>query len=61
MENQRRRRAMLIQLGVRGRLANNTAGSAHGPWHLAHSKVLNVALSNAYFRDRCLPSLFEQC
>ena len=60
-KTQRRRRAMLIQLGVRGRLANNTAGSAHGPWHLAHSKALNVALSNAYFRDRGLPSLFEQC
>jgi RNA-directed DNA polymerase len=60
-KTQRRRRAMLIQLGVRGRLANNTAGSAHGPWHLAHSKALNIALSNAYFRARGLPSLFEQC
>ena len=58
---QRRRRAMLIQLGVRGRLADNTACSGLGPWHLAHSKALNVALSNAYFRDRGLPSLFEQC
>ena len=60
-KTQRRRRAMLIQLGVRGRLADNTAGSGRGPWHLAHSKALNVALSNAYFRDRGLPSLFEQC
>src|SRR3989442_243751 len=60
-KTQRRRRAMLIQLGVRGRLADNTAGSGHGPWHLAHSKALNVALSNAYFRNRGLPSLFEQC
>src|SRR3990170_2871731 len=58
---QRRRRAMLIQLGVRGRLADNTAGSGHGPLHLAHSKALHIALSNAYFRDRGLPSLFEQC
>jgi len=57
----RRRRAMLIQLGVRARLAANAAGSAHGPWHLAHSKALHVALSNAYFRERGLPSLFEQC
>src|SRR6266850_5273 len=57
----RRRRAMLIQLGVRARLATNAAGSAHGPWHLAHSKALHVALSNAYFRERGLPSLFEQC
>jgi len=57
----RRRRAMLIQLGVRAKLAANAAGSAHGPWHVAHSKALHVALSNAYFRDRGLPSLFEQC
>jgi len=60
-KTQRRRRAMLIQLGVRGRLADNTAGSGRGPWHLAHSKALNIALSNAYFRARGLPSLFEQC
>ena len=60
-KTQRRRRAMLIQLGVRGVLADNTAASGRGPWHLAHSKALNVALSNAYFRDRGLPSLFERC
>jgi hypothetical protein len=52
---------MLLQLGVRGKLADNTAASAHGPWHLAHSKALNIALSNAYFRDRGLPSLVERC
>src|SRR5436309_514880 len=60
-KTQRRRRAMLIQLGVRGILAGNTAASGRGPWHLAHSKALNVGLSNAYFRSRGLPSLFEQC
>src|SRR5712692_1535750 len=59
-KTQRRRRAMLIQLGVRGRLADNTAASSHGPWHLAHSKALHVGLSNAYFRSRGLPSLFER-
>ena len=58
---QRRRRQMLLQLGVRGRLADNTAASGHGPWHLAHSKALNIALSNTFFRSRGLPSLFEQC
>jgi hypothetical protein len=52
---------MLIQLGVRGKLAANAAGTAHGRGHLTHSKALHVALSNAYFRDRGLPSLFEQC
>src|SRR6266849_2869267 len=60
-KTQRRRRAMLIQLGVRGRLADNTAASSHGPWHIAHSKALHVGLSNAYFRSRGLPSLFERC
>src|SRR3989441_7885595 len=60
-KTQRRRRAMLIQLGVRGILAGNTAASGRGPWHLAHSKALNVGLSNAYFLSRGLPSLFEQC
>jgi len=60
-KTQRRRRAMLIQLGVRGILAGNTAASGRGPWHLAHSKALNVGLSNAYFRSRGLPSWFEQC
>jgi RNA-directed DNA polymerase len=58
---QRRRRAMLLQLGVRGQLADNTAASGLGPWHLAHSKALHIALSNAFFRDRGLPSLFERC
>ena len=57
----RRRRAMLIQLGVRGRLADTTASSGRGPWHLAHSKALSIALSNAYFRARGFPSLFARC
>ena len=60
-KTQRRRRAMLLQLGVRGQLAAKTAASGLGPWHLAHSKALHVALSNAYFRDRGLPSLFARC
>jgi len=57
----RRRRAALIALGVKGRLASNTAGSGHGPWHLARSKALSVGLSNAYFRLLGLPSLFGTC
>jgi RNA-directed DNA polymerase len=60
-KTQHRRRAMLIRLGVRGKLADSTAASGHGPWHLARSQALNIALSNAYFRDRGLPSLFERC
>jgi len=60
-KTQRRRRAMLFQLGVRGALARTTAASSRGPWHLAHSQALSIALSNRYFRSRGFPSLFEQC
>src|ERR1700756_2964953 len=44
----RRRRAALLALGVRPRLASNTAGSGRGPWYLAKSKALSVGLSNAH-------------
>jgi len=57
----RRRRTALIQLGVRGDWAVNTAASSRGPWHLARSKALTIGLSNAYFRSRGLPSLFGHC
>ncbi|ACO32387.1 MULTISPECIES: group II intron reverse transcriptase/maturase [Acidobacterium] len=57
----RRRRAALLQLGVRPRLATNTAGSGRGPWYLARAKALSVGASNAYFRSLGLPSLFENC
>ena len=57
----RRRRAALIALGVRPRLAANTAGSGRGPWYLARSKALSVGLSNAYFQSLGLPSLVEDC
>jgi len=55
----RRRRAALLQLRVRPRLAANTAGSGRGPWYLARSKALSVGASNAYFRSLGLPSLFD--
>jgi RNA-directed DNA polymerase len=57
----RRRRAALVELGVRERLAANTAGSGRGPWYLAKAKALAVGLSNAYFKSLGLPSLFEDC
>src|ERR1700756_717006 len=57
----RRRRAALLQLGVRSRLAGNTAGSGRGPWYLARTTALCVGLSNAYFKSLGLPSLFEDC
>jgi RNA-directed DNA polymerase len=58
----RRREALieLIELGVRSRLASNTAGSGLGPWYLAKAKALSVGLSNAYLRSLGLPSLVEE-
>lgn len=56
----RRRRTVLLELGVRPRLASNTAGSGLGPWYLAKAKALSVGLSNAYFKSLGLPSLFEE-
>src|SRR6516225_6820308 len=53
----RRRRAALIALGVKGRLASNTACSSRGPWYLAHAKALSVALPNSYFHSLGLPTL----
>jgi RNA-directed DNA polymerase len=57
----RRRRAALLELGVRPRLASNTAGSGRGPWYLAKAKALSVGLSNAYFKSLGLPTLIEEC
>jgi RNA-directed DNA polymerase len=55
----RRRRAALIELGVRHQLASNTAGSGLGPWYLARAKALSVGLSNAYFASLGLPTLID--
>jgi RNA-directed DNA polymerase len=57
----RRRRATLLELGVRPRLASNTAGSGRGPWYLAKAKALSVGLSNAYFKSLGLPTLIDGC
>ncbi len=57
----RRRRAALLELGVRPRLATNTANSGHGPWYLARALALSMGLSNAYFKSLGPPSLFEDC
>ena len=56
----RRRRAVLMALGVSPRLAANTAGSGKGAWRLARSKALFIGLSNAHFRSLGLPSLVEE-
>src|SRR3954470_6594533 len=59
-KTQRRRRAVLLELGVRPRLASNTAGSGLGPWYLARAKALSVGLSNAYFESLGLPSFVDE-
>jgi RNA-directed DNA polymerase len=38
-------------------LAAQTAGSAHGPWRMANSPALTIALSNAYFHSLGIPRL----
>ena len=49
--------AELRKRGVGKDLAAQTAGSAHGPWRLANSPALNIALPNAYFDSLGLPRL----
>jgi RNA-directed DNA polymerase len=48
----------LTTRGVDGKLAAQTAGSVHGPWRLAESPGLHIALPNAYFASLGIPSLF---
>jgi RNA-directed DNA polymerase len=50
--------AELTQRGVDAELAAQTAGSAHGPWRLAESPGLHIALPNAYFASLGIPQLF---
>ncbi|MFI5361466.1 MAG: group II intron reverse transcriptase/maturase [Elusimicrobiota bacterium] len=47
----------LRKRGVSKTLAAQTAGSVHGPWHLAWSPALHVALPDAYFISLGLPRL----
>ena len=47
----------LLKRTVPRRLAAQTAASAHGPWRIAASPALNIALSNATFAALGLPSL----
>jgi RNA-directed DNA polymerase len=53
----RRRYAELIRRGVPRDLAAQTAGSSHGPWRLAASPALHLALPTAYFDALGLPRL----
>ena len=49
--------AELRKRGVGNDLAAQTAGSAHGPWRLANSPALSIALPNAYFDSLGIPRL----
>ena len=55
-----RRFAELQKRGVGSDLAAQTAGSAHGPWRLANSPALGIALPNAYFASLGLPPLTKR-
>jgi RNA-directed DNA polymerase len=47
----------LRKRGVGKDLAASTAGSPHGPWRIANSPALAIALPNAYFAQLGLPSM----
>jgi len=47
----------LRKRGVSRDLAAQTAGSPHGPWRIANSPALSIALPNAYFAQLGLPPL----
>lgn len=49
--------AELRKRGVGKQLAAKTAGSAHGPWKLANSPALSIALPKAYFDALGIPRL----
>jgi RNA-directed DNA polymerase len=51
----------LRKRGVGKDLAAQTAGSPHGPWRLANSPALHMALPNAYFVQLGLPPMIVRC
>lgn len=52
-----KRYAELRLRGVGKDLAARTTGSCHGPWRLAHSPALSIALPNSYFQTLGMPCL----
>ena len=52
-----RRYEQLRQRGVGKDLASQTAGSPHGPWRVANSPALSMALPLAYFASLGVPRL----
>src|SRR5712692_4283958 len=55
----KQRYGKLRQHGVGKELAAQTAGSPHGPWRVANSPALSIALPLAYFDSLGLPRLFD--
>jgi len=47
----------LRQRGVNKELAAQTVGSSHGPWRIAQSPALDIALPNAFFLSLGLPPM----
>src|SRR6267143_715998 len=47
----------LRKRGVSKALAAQTAGSPQGPWRIANSPALSIAMSNAYFAELGLPPM----
>jgi RNA-directed DNA polymerase len=58
-KHSQQRYGKLRQRGVGKDLAAQTAGSPHGPWRLANSPALSIALPLAYFDSLGLPRLFD--
>jgi RNA-directed DNA polymerase len=50
----------LRKRGIAAQEAAQTAGSSDGPWHLAKTPAMSIALSNAYFASLGLPELTVQ-
>jgi len=55
----KQRYGQLRQRGVGQELAAQTAGSPHGPWRVANSPALSIALPLAYFASLGLPQLSD--
>jgi hypothetical protein len=49
--------ARRVKRGVAAQEAAKTAGSSDGPWHLAKTPALNIALCNAHFASLGFPEL----
>jgi hypothetical protein len=55
--NEEPRYRELRERGIAAQEAAQTAGSSYGPWHLAKTPALNIAVSNAHFASLGFPEL----